>query len=289
MTDAGSITARSSGASASSRAATRAWTVGGIARSARLRAAPQRSALPADRAGLHEHRHDLLDVQRIALGAGRDPRSTARLESRRAAGRRSARVARRVSGSSVIVSSACASRPFRVALDELVARRAQQQDRRLFGRRQHVVEEVEERLFRPVDVVDDTTSGPLAASASRSRRAPHDQLGDRERGGRQAHRRGDAVDDRARARPAGGFDGASAAIFAIPSARRVVLGDRRRPRGRLGQRPERDAVAVREAAAPDQLRLARRRVANSRISRVLPTPASPTTVISRARAATRPR
>ena len=75
MTAAGSMTARSSGSRRSSRAARSAWIVGGTdTRSIVADGAPA-AVLEADEALVDEHREQLLDEERVALGGLDDARA----------------------------------------------------------------------------------------------------------------------------------------------------------------------------------------------------------------------
>ena len=73
---------------------------------------------------------------------------------------------RRVSGSQHEPRSRRRARPTRALLEQLVARRAEQQDRRALGRVEHVLEQVEEGRLGPVDVVDQRDQRAVARPAS---------------------------------------------------------------------------------------------------------------------------
>ena len=133
----------------------------------------------------------------------------------------------------------------------------------------HVLDQLEQGLLRPVDVLEDENQRlrlrhqlcPLA-------RRPRDLLlaplaVDRfEHAGGETEKIGDGIGRAARAEL---FD---------RDIERVVVGDVGRALDHLGERPVRDALAVRKAA-PERIVVPSSDARNSFVSRVLPTPGSP--------------
>ena len=126
---------------------------------------------------------------------------------------------------------------------------------------EQVVEQLEERRRRDVDVVDDRDQRPPAGDRLEQLADPPEQLRARELGRRQADGGRDSVGDRGRiVRPAGHAAGAISAIFASATSSGSSPSMPAGAADDLGDRPERDAVAVRQAAAAEDLAaLARRR------------------------------
>ncbi len=248
ITDAGSITARSSSSRRSSRAARRAWIVGGTATSRdRPRLARQRrprsgsapssmsmesscstkSGLPSAAATMRS-RMSLVELGHPRGGARRPPlprpRSGARAEPGRARARRPAPAVR--SRSSCRAVQTTTSWRVRRVLDD-------------------VLDQLEERRLGPVDVVEETTSGCSRRERTRAAcRAPQTSSWTGNGRRREPDRGRDALGDLGVARESRRASPAPPPVVsrsAIP--RRLAHG--------LGERPEGDAVAVREAAAAE--------------------------------------
>ena len=140
--------------------------------------------------------------------------------------------------------------PLGVALGDLVAGRAQDQDRGTLDRLQQLVQEVEEGGLGPVQVVDEHHDRALCRERlQESSAAPH-QLRNRELRGAEVDRGRDPLHDRL------AILGRGLLQQPVDSSRgnagRVLVGDPGRLSNDLGERPEGDAVAIGQAAPAHQ-------------------------------------
>ena len=115
---------------------------------------------------------------------------------------------------------------------------------------EEVVEELEEGRLGPVEVVDEQHERTLGRQRLKQPPATPHQLGHRELGGTQVDRGGDTFDDRLAVRAAGTLQ--QPVDPPCRDSRRVLIGDAGGFADCLRERPERDAVAVREATTADQ-------------------------------------
>ena len=226
-----------------------------------------------------EHRDQLLDEERVALGRLDDAGADALGEPglRRAGARRSRLAAPprpRARASSRGVRSA--GRPVRAALEQLVPRRAEHERCGASSARRPARCSTRSRNVGSAQWMSSKTTDerPRRApappgSAGRPRRAPR-------AGG---HRRDSPIAEATRARRLVRRPRAPrASQRRLGRSRRSTIA--RRLADGLGERPERDAVAVGQAATAEDRAPRPRRARNSPTSRDLPTPASPTTVTS---------
>ena len=241
------------------RAAISACSVSGI-RSARRRRRPRRASAssPRRRAG----------CPRSSRAAPR-ARSTGSVAARRGARRRAPRSrsgAQRLELDRGRAHAAAA--PAGADVEQLGPREADEQQRRLAHPGGEVLDQLEQRLLGPVDVLEDEHERLLAARAARPTRArprrspagcarPRRPRARRRRG--RAGRRPPRPRSRSRSFSIATSSGSSSAI---PAARL----------DHLGERPVRDALAVREAAARRARSRPRAPAMNSRARRLLPTP-----------------
>ena len=270
------MTARSSrrGSRASPRGAPGSWAARGHATMAPV-GAPA-AVLEADDALVDEHGQELLGEERVALRGLDDPVQYVGVEARRPSRWLDhARLASSSSGSSSIREPRGAAAPVggRSTSSGAWGRRAAPAPRRSLH---EVLDELEERRLGPVDVLDDDDDGPLGREvlqepAHSPRRAPRTGNGSWVSPIADASRTRDAVAGRV-----GESGELGVRLLGV-----VVVHDPRGVPDRLGERPEADAVSVRQAAAPSSVRRPRERPRNSAVSRDFPTPASPTTVTSR--------
>ena len=119
----------------------------------------------AARAARPVHRQ-LLEEERVAARPGRDRRPLSFREG--AARGEQPRLSSGLSG-----PSCTAPGPRRAAASSSGTGEAQQQHRRVGQLRVEVVHEVEQRRFRPLDVLEQSTSGPSTRNAPKSRRNAH--------------------------------------------------------------------------------------------------------------------
>ena len=239
-----------------------------------------RAPLPvreADEPLVDEHRHELLDEERVALGRLDDAGPDALVE---------AGLAEQVLGdrARLVLAEAPeldphvarARGPLRQALDELVAGRADEEERRVLGRVHDVLDEVEEGRLRPVDVLEEDDERPWSRERLEQPAGAPGELLARELRRHEADRRRDAL-------LRVGVPGERRQLLER-HLRRVALEDPSRLPHRLGERPEGDAVAVGQAATAEEAPVRHpARCTNSSMRRDFPTPASPTTVTSRQR------
>ena len=174
MTDAGSTTARSSRPSRSSRAASSAWMVGGTGISPTSSASRQSPSTRRIVPVVDEHRHELLDEQRVALGRADDhalaDRSAAS-PTGRAAPRRSRRPGRRPAGRGRSAPARSPSPQVGRVLEQVVAGRAQDQHRAGQAGRRDRCSSRSSRVGSAQWMSSITrTSGPRSARISTSRR-----------------------------------------------------------------------------------------------------------------------
>ena len=227
---------------------------------------------------------DLLDVQRVALGGGEDPLADGRVEAAQQLGRRSTRHRRSRAAPARSAPPSWPVGPLGARLEELVARRGEQQDRRapctVSSRWSSSSRNVGAATWMSSTIA---TSGRRLAIASSSLRIPQNSSGAGELGRGQADRRGDPVGDRGRivgpdrprperCRAILPSATSSESSSLMPAALRTIsaIGQNVTPSPYGRQRPRRTWLRP----------CAEARIANSRISRDLPTPASPTTVRS---------
>ena len=204
----------------------------------------------AERAVVDEHRHHLLDEQRVALGGRDDPFDDGRLQAgapEDLVDHATGVVVRQRREQDQLIG-VCLG-PCDVAVNELVAGRTQQEYRCVLDQLDEVVEQVEQGRLGRVDVIDDHDQGPFARQRLQELAGAPEQLGHRELRLSETDRRRDAFGDR---RPVGGVD--PFAVHEVADLRerffeRVLCHDPRGVANDLRQRPERDAVAVREASA----------------------------------------
>ncbi len=198
----------------------------------------------AQGAAVDEHGQELLHEQRVALGrrddrgprVGRESGTPEQVVDDRLRVRLGQR---RQDGPGLVFTFG----PVGSLVEQLVARRAQDQEGRI-GRGVHEVsDEIQEGRLGPVDVVEQDHHRLVLAEDLQEPPDPPEQLGDLERRGLQADGGGDPVHDVVRARTQQRRQPATSGL------RRILLADVGGLADHLGHRPERDAVAVREAAA----------------------------------------
>ena len=137
-----------------------------------------------------EHAKQLLREERVALGRAHDALQHGGVERAAAEQRLDHRLARLgVERVEHDPRRARARSPVGARLEELGPSRADDQDRRLVDRLQEVVDELEERRLRPVDVLDDEDDGPVGREVLEEPAHRPEQLLDRERLVRQPDRR----------------------------------------------------------------------------------------------------
>ena len=126
-----------------------------------------------ERLALDEHRQDLLDVERVAFGRGDDAGDDVGGEPGRAeqvggdvGGRRVAERPQHEAQRGIALA------PLRALVENVMARGAEQEDRRLVGRAEDVLDQVEERLLGPMDVVDERDRRTVRRRATRRTCAP---------------------------------------------------------------------------------------------------------------------
>ena len=130
ITDGGLDHRRSSGVEASRRAASRAWIVGGTSMSARSpRRATRRPSTLRSPSSI-EHREHLLDEQRVALGRVDDRAGCSSSSSAPRAGSRRPAASRRRRAARARSTASAASHHSGCALEELVPRRAHDEEQR---------------------------------------------------------------------------------------------------------------------------------------------------------------
>ncbi len=202
-----------------------------------------RTVLEPDHPFVDEHRQELLDEERISLRGSHDPLADLVVEvchAEEVLGDRGRVLLRQAV--ELDAARAGARRPLREALDELVPSRADEEERGVGRSGDDLLDEIEERRFGPMDVVEEDEKRAFRREALEELSRPPDELRDGIRGRRQPHRglepRPDVVvrDELGQLRRR--------------DLDRVELADPRRRAHCLGERPERDSVAVRQAAAP---------------------------------------
>jgi hypothetical protein len=146
--------------------------------------------------------------------------------------------------------------PLRMAVQQLMPRRAHDEDRHGVDGLDEVIEQVEKRGLRGMDVIDDHHQRLLAGERLEQLARSPEELRNGELPSSETHRRCDAVHHRG----------------AVPFLDTEILDQEADLRDRrfdgvvgcdlgdashdLGDRPERDAVAVRQTAATDDMRVA---------------------------------
>ena len=177
-TAARSIVRRSGSARRSSRAASSACMVGGTVIASRSPTASDPVRAPAHRAVVEEHLDDLLDVERVPVGRGGDPRPGLGGDGRAfeqgldeplglGLGERLETERGRVG---------LAATPAGARVEEVRAGHCQEQDRDAARPVGDVLDEIEQRRFGPLEVVEDDDDGSdgrqaLEAAAGPPRRA----------------------------------------------------------------------------------------------------------------------
>ena len=203
-----------------------------------------------DRTGLHEHRDHLLHVQGIALRRLRNAAAHSLVEGAQELLHDLPGV---VLAQRFQLDEQClvCLRPVGVPLGDLMPRGAEHEQRRRLDRFEEVVQEVEERRLGKVEVVDQHDDRLLRGDRLEEPAAAPHQLRDRELRGAQVHRRRDALHD-----PLPFVGQRRATEEQVDPPRRdprvVVARDASRLAHDLAERPEGDALAVRQAPAPDQ-------------------------------------
>ena len=228
----------SSRGSRSMRAAIIAWSVSGIRFD--------------ERAALEQHPHRLLDEERVALGLleQRPSRSVGGSSRSASSASTSSSLSSGASGSSSIAVGADApAAPARPHVEQLRPREAEDQQRRVLDALGEVLDQLEQRLLGPVDVLEDEDErlrvgelgGPLA-------RRPGDLLLAALGLDRLEHADGEReqVGDRVVA--------ALGAQLRDRLLDRVVVRDPGRDLDHLGERPVGDALAVGKRAAGEDAR-----------------------------------
>ena len=200
------------------------------------------AVLEDDGAVVDEHGEQLLDEQGIAFGSCDDPVADVLVELGHA---------QEVPGDGRCIGlrqaleqnpdGAALRGEVRVALDELVPRRADHDELAVRRVLDDLLDELEEGRLGPVDVVEEREHRLLPSEAFEQAPRPPDQLLDRERRRREPDRRRDALGDLWVARERSQLLECRLGGVAFRDLRRVAH--------RLGERPEGDAVSVREAAA----------------------------------------
>ena len=123
-----------------------------------------------------------------------------------------------------------------------VPREADDEDRGVLHRLVQVLDQVEERRLRPVDVLEDEDDRALAGKGLEEPSRPPHELAHRELRIREPHGGGDSVGDLAVA-------SCRLGDFSTRDLGRILIGDRRGLADRLSEWPEGDAAAVGKAAA----------------------------------------
>ena len=198
----------------------------------------------AKHAGVDEHRHELLDKERVALGgrdhpgacAGGKPGLTEHIFDE------PGRVGIRETGQDDAARAGC-FRPGGLLVEEHMARRAKEHYRRILGRGDQTPDQVQKGLFRPVNVVEQDSKRPVLGEELEEAADAPEELRDLKRGIEQADGRGHPVGDLIIAD--------EPAEFLASRLRVVRLLDAGRIANHPDDGPERDALAVRETAAAD--------------------------------------
>ena len=272
-------------------ASTRLHGVGDLARRRSRRVARQRLVLAHEEPAVDEPADDLLQEERVALRALEDPRVHRRREvvdREQQRDRRSASSA--VSGSSATAEALRRPPPQPAGARVRSGRDGTQEQRRSLDAVGELLQQVEQRGVGPVDVLDDDDErrGRAASAEKNERQAACELVADLAAGPRPRT----AISGSSRptvyasaAVRASGSAATSAVSSVRPSLADLLEGELRRVGVQdagvaledLGERPVGDAVAVGEAptlqrpAAPAPAASAHAR--NSRVSRLLPTPA----------------
>ena len=257
------------------------WIVGGTRHCGEIARCRPAAVLADEQTVVDQHREHLLDEERIALGrlgdSRRDLRRQLAVRPTRFSIRRPHSSSESGSSRTEVAFSLPPPQPGRMSSSSGRARQIEQ-DRGAARPVGEVLDEIEERRLGPVDVVEDENE----RSSARERLEERSHGDEAVLGAYRRPRRARSSRPRAGRRPP--------LPRSAPNARRSLRARLVR-RGRvfepdrlldgLDQRPERDALAVGEAAAARDERLPRRRLSrNSRTSRDFPTPATPSTVKS---------
>ena len=203
------------------------------------------SALEADEPLVDEHRDELLDEERVPLGGFHDARPNALVQAGPAEQvlRDGARV---VLGETFELDARRAGRggPLGMRLEELVSSRADHEQGGVVGRLEDVPDQIEEARLGPVDVLEQDDERSRPGERLQQLPCPPDQLLAGELGGREADRRRDAV-----LRVGVAREGRE---LLERDLGRVALEDAGRLPDCLGERPEGDAFAVRQAPPAEE-------------------------------------
>ena len=206
-------------------------------------------ALLAQHIRVEQHRQHLLDEQRVAFSGGDDSadhvlRQTGRaqqvLDDQRRGG-----IAEWLQHEA---AGALALRPLRPFFEQIVAGGGEQHDGRSACGAEHVLEQVEERRLGPVDVVDERNHRRLRGEAFEELARGPVRFVQGERRRAEANRRSEPV------RNAGVACGGEQ--LGTRCLRGVVLADAGRLANDAAQRPERDAISIRQAAPAQHARVA---------------------------------
>ncbi len=194
---------------------------------------------------LHEQRDELRHEQRVALGSRRDPLLHRRLD--RSPEERLHEAARVVvvQRQQLDRSRALGVAPGRAGIGDDRSRGDEQQQRCLLGRRcEHLVEEVEEGRLGVMGVLDDDDERPAHGEGLEVPAGAPEHLLEGKRPGSEAHDRRHPFDGLI---GRGGSGDRLRQLLACALGRVVVDDAGRAPRD-LDERPEGDAVAIRQAA-----------------------------------------
>ena len=181
----------------------------------------------------------------------------------------SERVSEPLSGSSELSVVMLARRP-EPQLEQLSAAHHEHEDRRVAAGGRRVLDEVEERRLGPVDVVEDQHDGPVGREPLLGQRMPKVSTGEEAASARPSTH----PPMRCRIGSASSHPDQGSELLAHLLGR-VLLGDPGGGLEDLADRPERDALAVGQAAALEDRRVVAQVATNSAVRRTLPTPAAP--------------
>ena len=248
------MTTRSSGPRASRRAATSASTVGGMSQILGRRHRHPAVAIPAHGAGLDEHEVICSTYSGIALGGRRGSARGRTRRGRRADGRRSNRPRPRTAARARSATASCVCRPLGARLER--ARGGRRPRIRIGAPRtasSEVIDQLQERRCRDMDVVDDGDKRPAAGDRLEQLADPPEQLRPRELRGGQSDRCGDPVGHGERVVRVAGDAPGDACDLVERLLEGILVVDAGGAPDDLGERPERDTVAVGQAAAAQHL------------------------------------
>ena len=184
-------------------------------------------------AGLGEHRHELLRVERVALRRVRH--AEAKLGREDAGVVESVEQLRRLAGGERVEPDDC-SVPARTFLEQLGPGETEEEDRRVAAPAAHVLDEVEQRRLGPVHVLEHDEQRPLARQSLEE--APHRPEELLRRAGVVAPECAEPLNDQIRV-----------SLVAHRVGHGVLAAE---GADELRERPERDPVAVGETASCDE-------------------------------------